>query len=171
MERFIVFIIWAAIFQGLLLGMIFITSRKHHSYANRLLGYFLLIFVFEALTDLLPLNDIGNYSISGYFTLPEVKMLFPVLFLHFVLEKVGRSSSYRLFLKIHYITAFAFISLTFLNILLVLFTGKAFLNLLGWAIMEQLFMGYQYYAFLLTVVVFVIAIRETWNYRKFPSFF
>jgi AraC-like DNA-binding protein len=149
-----------------LLGVIFITSRKHRSFANRLLGSFLLAFVFQALTDLLPLSEIGNYSITGYFTLPEVKLLFPVLFLHFVLEKVGRSSFYRWFLKIHYILAFGIICLTPINILLVLFLGNSLLDLLGWTILEPFYMGHQYYAFILTVYVFIIALRETWRYRN-----
>jgi AraC-like DNA-binding protein len=166
MGMFITFIIWAAVIQGLLLGVIFITSRKRRSYANRLLGFFLLAFVFEALTDLLPINEIGNYSISGYFTLPEVKMLLPVLFLHFVLEKIGRSGSHRLYLKFHYFLAFGFIGLTLVNILLVLFLSNSMLDLLGWPFMEGLFMGFQYYAFIFTIVSFVIALRETWRYRK-----
>jgi hypothetical protein len=69
-ETIITVIIWAAVIQGLLLGLIFISSRKHRSYANRLLGSFLLTFVFAALSDMLPIGEIGNYSISGYFTLP-----------------------------------------------------------------------------------------------------
>ncbi len=166
MELIITIVIWAAVIQGLLLGIIFIASRKHRSFANRLLGYFLLTFVFAALSDMLPIGEIGNYSISGYFTLPEVKLLFPVLFLHFVLEKLGRSSFYRLFLKIHYILAFAIISLTLVNILLVLFSGNSLLDLLGWTYLEPFYMGQQYYAFVLTLGAFVIALRETWRYRN-----
>jgi AraC-like DNA-binding protein len=166
MEMFIKFIIWAAVIQGLLLGVIFITSRKHRSFANRLLGFFLLAFVFEALTDLLPINEIGNYSLSGYFTLPEVKMILPVLFLHFVLEKIGRSSAYHLFLKIHYLFAFSFISITLINVLLVFFSGNSLLDFLGWPFLERFYMSFQYYAFILTTVSFGIALRETWRYRK-----
>ena len=162
----ITLIIWAAVIQGLLLGVIFITSRKHRSFANRLLGFFLLSFVFVALTDLLPFSEIGNYSIEGYFTLPEVKLLLPVLFLHFVLEKVGRSSFYRPYLKIHYFLAFGIIGLTLINILLALFSGSTLLDLLGWVSLDRFYMGHQYYAFLLTVVAFVIALRETWRYRN-----
>jgi AraC-like DNA-binding protein len=165
-ETIITVIIWAAVIQGLLLGVIFISSRKHRSFANRLLGFFLLTFVFAALSDMLPIGEIGNYSISGYFTLPEVKLLFPVLFLHFVLEKLGRSSFYRLFLKIHYILAFAIIGLTLVNILLVLFSDNTLLDLLGWKYLEPFFMGQQYYAFILTMTAFVIALRETWRYRN-----
>ena len=163
---FITIMIWAALIQGLLLGLVFIFSKKRHSFANQLLGFFLLAFVFEALTDLLPLGEIGNYSISGYFTLPEVKLLFPMLFLHFVLEKVGKSSSYRLFLKIHYLLAFGIIGLTVINLLLVVFSGNSFVDLLGWQPIEHFYMGYQYYSFILTLGVFVIAFRETWNYRN-----
>lgn len=166
METIITVIIWAAVIQGLLLGLIFISARKHHSFANRLLGSFLLTFVFAALSDMLPFGEIGTYSISGYFTLPEVKMLFPVLFLHFVLEKVGRSSFYRLFLRIHYILAFSIISLTLVNVLLVVFLGKSLLDLLGWKYLEPFYMGQQYYAFILTVVAFIIALRETQRYRN-----
>lgn len=162
---FITIIIWAAIIQGFLLGLIFITSRKHRSFANLLLGFFLLAFVFEALTDLLPLAEIGKYSISNYFTLPEVKLLFPVLFVHFVLEKVGRSSAYQLFLKIHYLLGFSIIGLTLVNILLFMFLDKSLLNLFGWEFIDHFYMGCQYYAFILTIGVFIIAIRETINYR------
>ena len=166
MEMFITIIIWAAVIQGLLLGLVFIFSKKRHSFANQLLGFFLLAFVFQALTDLSPLNKIGNYSISGYFTLPEVKLLFPVLFLNFVLDKVGKSSSYRLFLNSHYVFAFGIIGLTIINILLAVFSGSSLVDLFGWQSIEHFYMGYQYYSFTLTVGVFVIALRETWHYRN-----
>ena len=151
MEIFITIVIWAAVIQGLLLGVIFITSRKHRSFANQILGSFLLAFVFEALTDLLPLSEIGNYSIAGYFTLPEVKLLLPLLFLHFVLEKVGRSSAYQAFLKIHYLLGFGIIGLTLINVLLFLFLGNSLQDLLGWEFIERFYMGHQYYAFIITI--------------------
>ena len=165
MEVFITIVIWAAILQGLLLGVIFITSEKHRSFANQLLGSFLLTFVFAALTDLLPFEEIWGYSIQGYFTLPEVKLLFPVLFLHFVLEKVGRSSSYGRFLEIHYFLAFGVIGITVVNIILFLSTGRSLLEYLGWSVVDRFFMGQQYYAFALSVIVFVLAIKETLRYR------
>ena len=159
-------IIWAAVIQGLLLGVIFISSRKHKSFANKLLGSFLIAFVFVALTALLPIDKIGNYSIEGYFTLPEVKMLLPLLFLHFVLEKVGRSSHYHRFLKFHYVIAFVTISLSFVNVLLWVLAQDTFLGLLGWPLMERSYMSYQYYAFLLSVVALGIALFETRRYRN-----
>jgi len=100
--------------------LIFIFSKKHQSFANRLLGFFLLAFVFEALTDLLPLDTIGNYSLSGYFTLPEVKLFLPLLFLHFVLTKVGKSQTYGPFLKINYVLSFGIIGITLVNLILFL---------------------------------------------------
>lgn len=166
MEILITIVIWAAVIQGCMLGLIFIFSGKHRSFANRLLGFFLLTFVFAALSDLLPFTEIGNYSISGYFTLPEVKLLFPVLFIHFVLEKLGRSSSYRLFIKVNYLLAFLMISLTLVNILLVMISDNTLLDLVGWEYLEPFFLGQQYYAFILTVAVFVIALKETLRYRN-----
>ena len=166
MEEIINLIVWAAIIQGFFLGIIFIASRKHHSFANQLLGFFLFAFVFVALTDLLPFNKIGNYFISGYFTLPEVKLLFPVLFLHFVLEKVGRSTRYRSFLKVHYFLSFAIISLTLINLMLFMVFSNSLLDLFGWQILEHFYMGQQYYAFILTVCAFIIAIKETLSYRN-----
>ena len=47
MENFINTLIWAAILQGLLLGLLFIFSNKHRSAANRLLGLFLITLVFD----------------------------------------------------------------------------------------------------------------------------
>lgn len=166
MEQIITTLIWAAVIQGFLLGIIFIFSRKHKSFANKLLGLFLLTFIFEAFTDLLPFVRIWNYSLSGYFTLPEVKLLLPILFTHFVLEKVGRAPKYGLFLKIHYFLAFGIIGITSINIFLFLVTGNPLLHFFGWEPIEQFFLGMQYYAFLLTVTGFVIAIRETLRYRN-----
>jgi len=165
MERLITIVIWGAVLQGLLLGVIFITSKKHRSFANQLLGSFLLAFVFAALTDLLPIEEIWGYSIQGYFTLPEVKLLFPVLFLHFILEKVGRSSYYGMFLKGHYFLAFGIIGITLINIILFLFSGSSLLEYLGWPILDRFFMGQQYYAFVLTVIIFILVIKETLRYR------
>lgn len=166
MRLFITILIWGALFQGLLLGLIFITSKKYKSFANSLLGIFLLAFVFQAFTDILPFNSIWGYSISSYFTLPEVKWLLPVLFVHFVLVKVGRSSAFNLFLTIQYTLAFIIIGLTPLNIILFLTEGITLLELLGWELMDQIYMSLQYYAFLLTIAAFFIALVETLKYRN-----
>ncbi len=166
MDMIITIIIWAAIIQGFLLGIIFIVSKKRRSFANKLLGYFLLTFVLAALSDLLPFNEIGNYSLSGYFTLPEVKLLFPLLFLHFVLEKVGRTHYFRLFLSIHYLLAFAIIGITLINVILVLISGNSLQDLLDWKYLESVHLGQQYYAFILTIGSFCIALKKTRRYRN-----
>jgi len=166
MESFINIVIWAAVIQGLLLGLVFIFSKKHHSFANRILGFFLLAFVFEALTDLLPLDTIGNYSLSGYFTLPEVKLFLPLLFLHFVLAKVGRSHTYGTFLKIHYVLGFGIIGITLVNLMLFLVFDSSLIDLLGWPTVEPFYMGFQYYAFIITIIAFVIAVKETGRYQN-----
>lgn len=166
MEMIISIIIWAAVLQGLLLGLVFILSKKHRSLANQLLGLFLISFVFTALSDLLPFDEIWGYPINGFFTLPEVKMLIPVLFLHFILEKVGKSSNYKLFLKFHYFLGFSILILTGINIILYLFAGTTLLDIFGWEILDIFFMGQQYYAFLLTIAVLIISIKEVLNYRN-----
>lgn len=159
-------IIWAAILNGFLLGVLFIASRQRRSFANSLLGFFLLTFVMGALSDLFPVDAIGRYSLSGYFTLPEVKLLLPLLFFHFVLAKLGRSPSYTGLLKIHYVLSFAVIALTPVNVLFSMIRGLTLLDLLGWKILEALHMGQQYYAFLFTLLVFITALAETRKYRN-----
>lgn len=166
MNTFITIIIWAALIHGFLLGIFFILNPKRRSTANNILGIILLVFILEALTDISPYDFIGSYSIGGYFTLPEVKLLFPVLMLHFILTKLGKVKAYRFFLKLHYIFVFSAISVTLINIFLFLVIQKTILDLLGWSTIENCFMIYQYYAFFLTVVVFSIGIKETINYRK-----
>jgi AraC-like DNA-binding protein len=166
MGTIITLIIWAAVLQGFLLGVIFITSKKHGSLANKLLGCFLIAFVFQALTDILPYNEIGGYSIVGYFTLPEVKWFLPLLFLHFVLVKVQRYSTYRLFLKINYVLAFGMIGITGINILLVVIHDATIMDILGWELADKIYMSFQYYAFFLTIAAFAIALYETKRYSQ-----
>ncbi|HPQ99959.1 MAG TPA: hypothetical protein PK066_10480, partial [Saprospiraceae bacterium] len=85
---------WAALIQGILLAMLYLFSRKHRSLANRILGLFLLVIVYEGILEFLPGNPIGSYN-WYYFAFPEVKILYPVLFFNYILEKVGRSNHYR----------------------------------------------------------------------------
>ncbi|MFZ9005141.1 MAG: helix-turn-helix domain-containing protein [Robiginitalea sp.] len=165
MEAIVNTLIWAVILQGILLGFLFIFSRKRSSPANKFLGVFLLSFVLEALTNA-PLNDIGGYSTSGYFTLPEAKLLLPLLFLHYVLEKLGRAARYHHFLRIHYYFAFGFLSITLFNVLLFLFRGKNIHQTFDFQQIEAVFMIMQYYAFFLTIAAIVISIREIMKYTS-----
>ena len=154
MEKILNTLIWAAILQGLLLGLHYFFSKRHSSLANKLLGLFLLAFVFEALT-ILPLGKIEGYSTSGYFSLPEVKLFFPVLFLNYILEKVGRSRLYNPFLKSHYILALCFVAITFFNGLLYIIDGRTIYQLFEFQVIEVVFMIMQYYAFFLTIAAIV----------------
>lgn len=166
MNNIIAIIIWAALIHGFLLGVFFILNPNRRTTANKILGALLLVFIFEALTDILPYNFIGSYSIGGYFTLPEVKMLFPVLMLQFILAKLGKVKVYKLFLKVHYIVAFIAIFITFINTFLFLIIQRTILDLFGWTFVENTFMIYQHYAFFLSIVVFIIGIKEIINYKK-----
>lgn len=166
METIITLVIWAAVIQGLLLGLIFIGSKKHKSLANKLLGLFLISFVFTALTDLLPFDEKWGYSIKAYFSLPEIKIFIPILFLHFILEKVGKSSKYRLFLKFHYYFGATVVGITVVNIFLHVFFGTNLLSFFSWEETEWVYMFQQYYAFLLTIGVLLISIKETLIYRN-----
>ena len=165
MEKIIDTLIWAVILQGLLLGLLYIFSRKYASRANKLLGFFLLAFVLEALTNA-PLENIGAYSLNGYFTLPEAKLLLPVLFLHYVLEKLGQTGRYLRILRIHYAMAFSFLSITLINILLFAFRSKGLHRLFNFHQIETVFMIMQFYAFFFTIAALAISIHEILKYRS-----
>ncbi len=165
MEQLISTLVWAALIQGLLLSLLYIFSRKHRSLANRLLGLFLFIIVYEGIYTFLPITHIFGYSLY-YFSFPEIKVFYPVLFFHYVLEKVGRSDRYRKFLRYNYILGFAIMGITVVNVLLFLFTGQKIEDYWGQATVETIFLTQQYYAFLLIVLVFILAIREVRRYKR-----
>lgn len=166
MESVINTIVWAAIIQGLLLGLLYIFSKRHRSRANKLLGFFLLCFVLEALTMWLPFDYLGSYSVSQYFDLPEVKLLFPVLFLHYVLEKLGAVKHYRTFLKFHYILVFTVMFLTLPNLILFVVNGESLRDYFSWNTISSVFLANQYYAFFLTIVALAISIKEVLGYKN-----
>ena len=166
MEIIVTALIWAAVFQGFLLGIILISSKKHKSFSNKLLGLFLITFIFGAISDLIPFDYIGDYDISRLFASPEVKLLSPVLFLHYVLEKIGRAEQFRKFLKWNYILAFAIISITLINIILFLTSGKTSYDILETKYIESFHITQQYYAFLITIAALIISIVETLKYRN-----
>jgi AraC-like DNA-binding protein len=69
-------------------------------------------------------------------------------------------------MQIHYFLAFCMIGLTLINLALHFFWHTSLIDLVGWKLMDQMYMSLQYYAFLLSVVVFVIAFRETRRYSQ-----
>ena len=160
-------IIWVIIIQGIFLGLTYIFSKKSKSNANKILGFFLLAFVFEALSsDFFPYNYVGNYLVGDYFGLPEVKLFFPVLFLNYILVKLDRSSKYKKYLKLNYALAVLVFCLTPVNIVLHLGFNATVREVLGVHVSENIFMTFQYLAFVLTVAAFMISIIETYRYKK-----
>lgn len=167
MEQIANVIIWIVIVQGIFLGFTYIFSKKSKSSANKILGFFLLAFVFEALSsDLIPYNYIGNYLFADYFGLPEVKLLFPALFLNYILEKLSRVSAYKNYLRANYFFAFLILCLTPLNLILHTIFDSSLRYFFGTSLANGLFMTSQYSAFVLTVLAFIISIFETYRYRK-----
>lgn len=167
MDKIANVIIWVIIIQGIFLGFTYIFSKKSKSNANKILGFFLLAFVFEALSsDFFPYNYIENYLLGDYFGIPEVKLFFPALFLNYVLEKLDRVLAYKIYLKINYFFAILIISLTPLNIVFHLTSDASIREVFGVEITNTIFMASQYCAFVLTVVAFIISIVETYRYRK-----
>jgi AraC-like DNA-binding protein len=160
-------IIWVIIIQGIFLGFTYIFSKKSKSNANKILGFFLLAFVFEALSsDFFPYDYIGNYLSGDYFGIPEVKLFFPVLFLNYVLEKLDRVLAYKKYLKANYLFAILIFCLTPLNIVFHLALNTTIRGLLGVEMSNGIFMTSQYSAFVLTVAAFIISIVETYRYKK-----
>ena len=165
MEKIINTVVWAALIQGFILAMLYIFSKKHSSKANVLLGLFLLCFVFEAMSMWVPYDNIGSYQIAYYFNLPEVKLFFPVLFLNYVLEKLGVASRYSNFLKLIYTLSFTVVGITVVNFVIFIINGKSIQEYLSWDTISNVFMVNQYLAFFLTIVAIVVAIKEVLNYK------
>jgi AraC-like DNA-binding protein len=167
MDKIANVIIWVIIIQGIFLGFTYIFSKKSKSNANKILGFFLLAFVFEALSsDFFPYNYVGNYLIGDYFGLPEVKLFFPALFLNYILEKLNRVLSYKNYLRANYLFAILIFCLTPLNIVFHLTLNTSIREVFGVEISNGIFMTSQYCAFVLTVAAFLISIVETYRYRK-----
>jgi len=167
MDKIANVIIWVIIIQGIFLGFTYIFSKKSKSNANKILGFFLLAFVFEALSsDFVPYNYVGNYLVGDYFGIPEVKLFFPALFLNYILEKLDQVLAYKNYLRFNYLFAILIFCLTPLNIVLHLTLNTSIREILGVEITDRLFMMSQYAAFVLTVAAFIISIVETYRYRK-----
>ncbi len=160
------FIVWAAIFQGLFLCVLYLTSKKHNSLSNKILAFFLLSLLVEAINIFIPIDQIGDYNLTEYFGMPETKLFFPLLFFHYVLIKLGRVKVYKIYLRIGYIAAFAVMGLTLINIGLFIFSGKSLSFFFSKNTFEAIFMTQQVLAFLLSVVVFVFSIFELKDYQK-----
>jgi len=165
MDQILTTIIWAAIIQGLLLGGLFLVSKKHRSKANRILGLLMFAFVIQAMSDLLPYEQLGGYPL-GYFSLPEVKLFFPALYLHFILLKVGRYQAYHRLITFHYWIGLGINILFVANVLLFLGAKTSLYDHIGYTLLSTITMSQQYYAFVLSLVVLAISIIEARNYSR-----
>ena len=165
MEQMVTVIIWAAIFQGLFLGFMYLTSKQSGSASNKLLGLFLLSLVAEALAIFVPFDSIIGYSIRQYFELPEIKVLMPLFFLHYVLLKIGFAEKYRKFLRFNYGIAAIIVLITVANVFIYLLTNRSIFDLLSYGTIEIIFLAQQTYAFILSAVCLSIAIIETTKYQ------
>ena len=165
MEKVISTLVWAALIQGAFLAFIYLSSKKHSKLANSLLGLFLLVIIYEGTLSFLPFDHILGYSFY-YFAFPEVKLLYPLLFFHYILEKIDRSEHYWKFLKIHYLLAAVVAGITLVNVFLFVRQGKQLQDLLAKETVELVFMIQQYYAFFLIIAVLIVAIREVTRYKK-----
>lgn len=166
MEDIINVILWAAVLQGFFLALLYIFSKKYKSFSNFLLGMFLISLLMEALNTILPYTHIGNYNISGYFTMPEVKVFMPLFFMHFVLEKIGSSHKYKLFLKFNYVFGVLISALTLVNLYLHFFNSSTLLKSLGFGTLDQIHLYQQAYATLLAIFAISVAIKETYDYQN-----
>lgn len=165
METIITTVIWAAIIQGLFLVGLYLFSKKNQSTANRLLGAFLFLFIYEAIFQFIPYDHIGNYPLN-YFSFPEVKLLYGLLFFHYLLEKVNRTAAYRRFLQVHYILAFLGMGISVVNFGLFLKNGQVLEDQFGASTMEVVFQVNQYYAFMLACITWVLSIKEINKYKQ-----
>jgi len=165
METIITTVIWAAIIQGLFLVGLYLFSKKHRSTANTLLGAFLFLFIYEAILQFIPYNEIGDYSLN-YFSFPEIKLLYGVLFFHYLLEKVNRTAAYWRFLRIHYVFAFLAMGVTLVNLGSFFWNGQNLEAVLGANTMEIIFQINQFYAFGLACVFWGLSIKEINNYKQ-----
>jgi AraC-like DNA-binding protein len=80
--------------------------------------------------------------------------------------KLDRSSNYKNYLKLNYGIAVLVFCLTPINIVLHLGFNTTVRGVLGIYLSEDIFMTFQYCAFVLTVIAFFISIVETYRYKK-----
>ena len=166
MDQLITVIIWAALFQGFFLGILFLTSKSSGSFSNKLLGLFLLALVVEAIGSFLPYDEVFGYPLNGYFLIPETKILFPLFFIHYVLEKLGVAQNYKRFLNFNYGLALLVICITPLNILSFLITGTTIQDYFSEETLEVVFLIQQVYGFILSLTGLLLAIIETLKYKQ-----
>ena len=164
-EQIIQVCFFAAILQGLYLSGLYLFSKRK-SVSNRMLAFFLLSLLLEAINSFFPIDYIGGYCIGEFFGLPESKLFLPILFLHYVLLKLSRVKNYKLVLTAGYTLAFLVVGITLANLALFLVSGCALRHYLGWNMFKTLFLSQQVLAFFFALPVAFICLREVNRHRR-----
>lgn len=144
----------------------FISHDDSKRKSNTLLGLFIISLLIEPIGIFLPYDSIYDYSLIDYFSIPETKILFPILFLHYVLSKLGVASKYAVFLKINYLLASIILSITIINLLLFVITDQALIGYISYETLELIHISQLTYGFLLAVVILIISLIEISRYKK-----
>lgn len=159
------FIVWSALLQGFILSLIYIFSKKRRSTANTLLGLFLLSLLLMAITAISPYNSIGKYNFKELFAIPNVLLLTPLLFFHFVLAKLGTYLRYKLFLKINYLIAFLISLITLLNVYLFVFKSSSISQTFQPLTIYWFHFFVSAYSFVIATTILFISWKETRNFK------
>ncbi len=159
------FIVWAALLQGFILSLIYIFSKKRRSTANTLLGLFLLSILIMAFSSISPYKNIGQYNFTEYFAIPHVLLFAPVLFFHFVLEKLGNAHKYTFFLRVNYFIASSIGLITVLNLYLFVFESSSIVETFEFSSVFWFHISISSYSFLICVFVFFTSWREVTQYK------
>ena len=107
----------------------------------------------------MPQSSILGYNIDHFFNLPEVKILFPAFFLHYIAYKSGQYLKYRFYLRLNYGAGILILLITPLSIILFLITGETFPDHIGLSNNFVLFMVQQVLAFTLSITSFILSIH------------
>lgn len=166
MLNWISIIAWAAIAQGFFLSILYLSSRQHRSASNRVLAFFLLSLLVEAISMFLSVDAIAGYDLMHYFAFPETLLFFPALFLLYVLLKIGRASVYMPWIRLVLGLGFAIWGLTLFNLLLFFVNGKSITAYLAKEQITAVYYFQEYLACVLAWVAIVIAIRELRVYTR-----
>ena len=113
-----------------------------------------------------PINLVLGYNIGLYFGLPDTKILFPVLFIHYVLQKLSRVNAYKKFLQINYIISLVMMSITLLNIILFMINRSSIFDYFTRNEVEFVHMVNQTYAFFLGIAALLISVKEVKRYKQ-----
>lgn len=158
-------IVWAALLQGFILSLTYIFSKKRRNLANTLLGLFILSILLIAIGSINPYSSIGGYDFSEYFALPNMLLLTPTLFLNFVLQKLGCTRKYQLFLRVNYFLATLVGLITLLNLYLFVFESSSISQSFQSNTIYWFHFGLSTFAFFIAASALFISWKEIHHYK------